>query len=260
MIESDTSMTDNTMTDKTMTDTTITHTNVKSTTDEPLIDNPLNDESDNDESDAKNQAIRSIEENKIEVDILNIYLLPDLTNIILEYTRIQPEITYNVPTEIVIQYTDYKYVSGEFTVANYTDSKFYKDITNVYGADYANYLLYDKRPYMRNIIVKIRDIGFGAYDAIVLYGKNPNASYRVYVTECTIWHKIESHCLTLISLKDKARPDPVRWYGNVNNLLRHTTDAHYDLTTYSGLIGYIQHYRRMQKLIRPTHITTLTFS
>lgn len=288
----DTPMTDNTMTDNTTTDNTaadntlthtdvksttdniLTHTDVKSATDEPHVGNSPNEESDINESDIDSESDTDsksdteetevyVEEKKIDAvsNLLNNYPLPDLTKYVLEYSRIQPEITYSTCMEVVIRYRDPTYtVADDFNEVDYMSSDFYKHIDAFYGTTYAKNLFYRKTPIMKDIYVKIRDVGPGAYRAIVSYGKNPNALYKVSVEKSVEWHDIKGDCRVWINLKGQKHPYPVPWDVDVTNLLIHTTDAQYDLTTYEGLMGYIRHYRRMQKLIRPTHITSITFS
>lgn len=288
---------DTPMTDNTTTNNTITHTDVKLTTGEPHVGNSPNEESvnesdtdseldtniqsdtdsksdtkdepnNNNESDTDSKSDTEetevyVEEKKIDAvsNLLNNYLLPDLTKYVLEYSRIQPEITYSTCMEVVIRYRDRTYtVADDFNEVDYMNSDFYKHIDAFYGTTYAKNLFYRKTPIMKDIYVKIRDVGPGAYNAIVSYGKNPNALYKVSVEKSVEWHDIKGDCRVWINLKGPKHPYPVSWDVDVTNLLIHTTDAQYDLTTYEGLMGYIRHYRRMQKLIRPTHITSITFS
>lgn len=172
--------------------------------------------------------------------ILDMYLLPDLSKITLEYSRIQPIVVRYVNDCVVLNYrtTDYK-LSDEFTSANYIDSDVYKYIARNLSSAYAGLLMRNEEPITKEIYVHIDNL-----DEL----SSENEHNRVYVIYMDVFindgytdvYSTKKNCKTVIYLDGPV--NPVEWDSNVVGVLDSTVDAHYDLTSYADLTEYIRYY------------------
>ncbi len=171
---------------------------------------------------------------------LDMYLLPDLSKMILEYSRIKPIVVRHVDDCVVLNYrtTDYK-MSDEFTMANYTDSDIYNYIARNLGSAYAGLLMHSEEPITQEISVHIDKLDemFSKIERIGVY-----AIYiDIFINDgYTDIYSTKKHCITAIYLDGPV--NPVEWDSNVAGVLSSTVDAHYDLTNYVDLREYIEYY------------------
>ncbi len=184
-----------------------------------------------------------VEEKKVDTlrNEIDKYLLPELTQIVLEYSRIKPTVSRRHDRIVVLKYLlDYK-LSDDFTMKSYTNSEVYKCAVKKLGSSYAKKLLSDRKPLTKEILVYFDDMTRSIYGPMVeLMG-----IYTIYIDITIIDGQTEIYstrrnCLTDVYLDgDKYL---VEWDKIVVGVLSGTIDSHRDLTNYSDLQDYIRYY------------------